>query len=70
MENFPFISEFYSEGAAYEVTEERLAAKVRELLISPETAQQAGRKARQLYERSSGGVDRAMAMIAGVMGDI
>ncbi|MEW6163303.1 MAG: 3-deoxy-D-manno-octulosonic acid transferase [Nitrospirota bacterium] len=64
MENFPFIKDFYSEGAALEVNEEGLYPKLRELLLSPEKAKEMGLKARQLYMKNAGAVERAMKIIA------
>ncbi len=63
MENFPFIEEFYSEGAAFKVEANALAKKIKELLLAPEKARAAGMKARDLYAKNSGAVDRAMDMI-------
>lgn len=66
MENFPFIRDFYEEGAAFEVTAEGLAGKIRELLADPSTAREAGEKARRIYTENSGAVDRT----AGIIGQI
>jgi 3-deoxy-D-manno-octulosonic-acid transferase len=63
MENFPFIKDFYLEGAAFEVEANGLARKIKELLLAPEKALAAGIKARGLYEKNSGAVDRAIDMI-------
>jgi 3-deoxy-D-manno-octulosonic-acid transferase len=63
MENFPFMKDFYEAGAAFEVDADSLAKKIRELLISPEKARTAGEKARELYLKNSGAVERAMAVI-------
>lgn len=68
MENFPFIGDFYRAGAAFEVQEAGLPKKIRELLVSPEKAKTAGRAAKELYEKSSGAVDRAMEVIREVLG--
>jgi 3-deoxy-D-manno-octulosonic-acid transferase len=68
MENFPFIRDFYREGAAFEVEEAGLPKKIRELLVSPEKARAAGRAARDLYAKNSGAVDRAMAVINEFLG--
>lgn len=65
MENFPFIKDFYSEGAALEVNEEGLYPKLRELLLSPERAKEIGLKAQQLYRKNTGAVEKAMEIIAG-----
>ena len=63
MENFPFIKEFYLEGAAFEVDSNTLAKKIKELLLAPESARATGLKARELFMRNSGAVERAMGMI-------
>lgn len=69
MENFPFMREFYDEGAAFEVAEASLTEKMRELLASPEKAREAGEKARALYRQNSGAVARAMVVIKEVLRD-
>jgi 3-deoxy-D-manno-octulosonic-acid transferase len=53
MENFPFIKDFYN----------ALAKKIKELLLAPEKARAAGFKAKDLYIKNSGAVDRAVEMI-------
>ncbi len=63
MENFPFIREFYAEGAAFEVESNTLAKKIRELLISPEKAKAAGEKAKALYTKNSGAVEKAVRIV-------
>lgn len=65
MENFPFIREFYAAGAAFEVTSTGLAKKIKELLMQPEKAKSAGEKARALYLKNSGAVDRALKIVDG-----
>jgi 3-deoxy-D-manno-octulosonic-acid transferase len=67
MENFPFMEEFYGEGAAFQVEPTGLAKKVRELLIDPGKAEAAGKKARELYLKNAGAVDRAMGIINKIM---
>jgi 3-deoxy-D-manno-octulosonic-acid transferase len=64
MENFLFIKDFYSEGAAIEVMEEDLYSKLRDLLLSHERAREMGLKARRLYMKNSGAVERAIEVIA------
>lgn len=64
MENFPVIKDFYNAGAALEVNEEGLYAKLKELLRSPEKAKEIGSKAQELYRRNAGAVERAMVIIA------
>lgn len=63
MENFPFMQEFYDEGAAFEVEAGSLADKIGELLADPELAKAAGDKARRIYESKSGAVEKAMEII-------
>jgi len=68
MENFPFIKDFYAAGAAFQVTSTGLAKKIKELLMQPEKAKSAGEKARALYLKSAGAVDRAMKIVEGFIG--
>lgn len=63
MENFPFITDFFHEGAAFEVDATTLAKKIKELLLEPEKAKSAGQKARELYMKNSGAVKMAMKVI-------
>ncbi|NWF52088.1 MAG: 3-deoxy-D-manno-octulosonic acid transferase [Nitrospirae bacterium] len=63
MENFPFIEDFYSKGAAIKVNEEGLYSALKELLLSPEKAKEIGLKAQQLYRKNTGAVDRAMEVL-------
>jgi 3-deoxy-D-manno-octulosonic-acid transferase len=65
MENFPAIQDFYKAGAAIKVKEEELYSKIKELLTMPEKAMDIGLKARDLYKKNSGAVERAMEIIAG-----
>jgi 3-deoxy-D-manno-octulosonic-acid transferase len=69
MENFPFIEDFYSEGAALEVNEEGLYPKLRELLLSPERAKEMGSRAKGLYKKNAGAVEKAMEIVAGYIRD-
>jgi 3-deoxy-D-manno-octulosonic-acid transferase len=68
MENFPFIKDFYREGAAFEVEAAALPKKIKELLLAPDRAKSAGQKARELFLRNSGAVDRAMGIIREYLG--
>jgi len=68
MENFPFIKDFYAAGAAFQVTSTGLAKKIKELLMQPEKAKSAGEKARALYLKSAGAVDRAMKVVERFVG--
>lgn len=68
MENFPFIKEFYAAGAAFEVTSMGIAKKIKELLMQSDKAKSAGEKARALYLKNSGAVDRAMKIVERFIG--
>jgi 3-deoxy-D-manno-octulosonic-acid transferase len=63
MENFPFMEDFFREGAAFEVQSTGLAKKLKELLIDTGKGEAAGRKARELYMKNAGAVNRAMEII-------
>jgi 3-deoxy-D-manno-octulosonic-acid transferase len=63
MENFPFIRDFYSQGASLEANEESLYSALRELLYSPEKVRKMGDKAKEIYTKNTGAVDRAMEVI-------
>ena len=63
MENFPIIGEFYKEGAAIRVGEEDLLTKLKDLLLSPEKSKAIGSKARMLYNKNAGAVEKAMEII-------
>jgi len=65
MENFPFIKDFYHEGAALEVSEESLYLKLKELLLLSEKANVMGLKAKELYMRNAGAVEKAVEIVAG-----
>lgn len=64
MENFPVIGDFYKEGAAVEVSEDRLYSKLKEMLLSPEKAKEVGLKAQQLYRKNTGAVDRSLEIVS------
>ncbi|GAB4483395.1 MAG: 3-deoxy-D-manno-octulosonic acid transferase [Thermodesulfovibrionales bacterium] len=63
MENFPFISDFLREGAAFEADGHTLAKKIKSLLIDPAKAAEAGRRARELFLKNAGAVDRAVEIV-------
>ncbi|MDH4233024.1 MAG: 3-deoxy-D-manno-octulosonic acid transferase, partial [Nitrospirota bacterium] len=63
MENFPFVREFYEQGAAFEVQPSSLAEKVGEFLERPDIARAAGEKARRLYVSKAGAVGKALEII-------
>jgi 3-deoxy-D-manno-octulosonic-acid transferase len=63
MENFPFIRDFYSQGASLEANEESLYSALRELLYSPEKVKKMGDKAKEIYMKNSGAVEKAMEVL-------
>jgi 3-deoxy-D-manno-octulosonic-acid transferase len=64
MENFPVMGDFYRHGAAVEVSEDGLYAKLKEMLMSPEKAKDIGSKAQELYRKNTGAVDRSIEIIS------
>jgi len=64
MENFPVIEDFYRHGAAVEVSEDGLFAKLEEMLMSPEKARDIGSRAEELYRKNTGAVDRSIEIIS------
>lgn len=60
MENFPFIDDFYKEGAAAKTDEEGLHDILKDLLVSPEKRKKMGGKAKTLYFKNAGTVNRAL----------
>jgi 3-deoxy-D-manno-octulosonic-acid transferase len=63
MENFPFIEEFYSGGGAVRTEAVLLYGVLKDLLDSPGQMQRMGSIAKELYEKNSGAVQRAMELI-------
>ena len=70
MENFPFVQEFYREGAALEIKEEELYEKIKDLLLSPEKAKAIGLRAGELFKKNAGAVERAMEIIERYLAEI
>ena len=63
MENFPVIRDFYTEGAAIEVSEDELYSVLKGLLLSPEKAGEIGSKAKELYRKNAGAVERSLKIV-------
>jgi 3-deoxy-D-manno-octulosonic-acid transferase len=63
MENFPFMQEFYAEGAAFQVGPDGLAAMINNLLAEPEKAGHGGSKARECYLKNAGAVEKSLDII-------
>jgi len=60
MENFPFSKDFQREGAAIQVQEGCLYPELRQLLLFPEKAKEMGLKAKKIYMKNTGAVERAI----------
>ncbi|MDI6800793.1 MAG: 3-deoxy-D-manno-octulosonic acid transferase [Thermodesulfovibrionales bacterium] len=63
MENFPFIDEFYKSGGALRVEEGNLYQALKDILNSPEKMSAMGKTAKDLHDKNSGAVERAMEEI-------
>lgn len=68
MGNFPFISEFYENGAAVEVDEEGLYETVKELAASARKREAIGGRAREILVRNRGAVERAVKVVEEYLG--
>lgn len=60
MHNFPFIKEFYAEGAALQADGDNLHTVVRDVLKSPEKRAAIGARARAIMDANRGAVERAV----------
>lgn len=63
MENFSIIEEFYLEGAAIKAPEDRLYEILKTLLQKPEILKEMGSKAKKVYLKNVGAVNKAMKII-------
>ncbi len=63
MENFPFIDEFYKNGGALKTDADNLRQSLKELLSDQGKMSAMGKTAKELYEKNSGAVERAMKEI-------
>jgi 3-deoxy-D-manno-octulosonic-acid transferase len=63
MENFPFMNDFYEQGAAIVADAAGLSKRLNDLLCSPEIRTDMGRAARALYDRNTGATDRALQIL-------
>ncbi len=68
MENFPFIGDFYRNGAAAKAGADNLAGTIREVLESPELMRSMGTAAKRLYESNAGATEKALQVIKGFIG--
>ena len=70
MENFPVIRDFFKAGAAIEVDENNLYAKLKELLLYPEKAREVGLRGHEIYRKNAGAVKAAMEIVARYLPDV
>jgi 3-deoxy-D-manno-octulosonic-acid transferase len=68
MGNFPFMGEFYDEGAALMADSESLSRELERLLDSEDMRRDMGRRASSLIEKNRGAVKRAIGLVEGLMG--
>ena len=68
MENFPFIGEFYEQGAAVSAGAAELLPTLKRLLGSAEKRLEMGSRARALYDSSTGATDRAVRLMERYIG--
>ncbi len=67
MENFPFVREFYSAGAAKSVSKDTLADALLSLLASPATMREMGKAARALLEQNAGATGRTLDRVSALL---
>lgn len=67
MENFPFIEEFYREKAALKTNEKTLFDCLANLLMDPEEISLMGKRARELYLKNSGAIDKTFNVVRGYL---
>lgn len=63
MENFPFIEEFYKSGGAMKTSADSLSQSLKGILSNKEKAAEMGKIAKDLYDKNSGAVERAVEII-------
>lgn len=63
MENFPFIDEFYKSGGAIKTDADNLSQILKDILDSPQKIAAMGAVAKDLYNKNSGAVQRAIKEI-------
>jgi len=63
MDNFPLAEEFFSEGGALMVEPEEIEEVVSELLDYPQKRADLGKKAKEIYERNKGALERTISII-------
>lgn len=69
MDNFPLAEEFFKEGAAIKAEPQDILRHVIELCDSPSKRLEMGKKARLIYERNRGALERTIKVIEEVVND-
>jgi 3-deoxy-D-manno-octulosonic-acid transferase len=63
MDNFPLVEEFLREGAALMVEEGQIEEVISELINSPKKRADLGQRAKEIYERNRGALERTISVI-------
>ncbi|MDX9713928.1 MAG: 3-deoxy-D-manno-octulosonic acid transferase [Dissulfurispiraceae bacterium] len=63
MDNFPFARDFYAEDAAVHTDRQGLTDTLEGLIASPEKIKAMGNKAKELYDKNSGALERSIKAI-------
>lgn len=69
MNNFPLAEEFFKEGAAIQVEPQDIVKHIIELCDAPEMRLEIGKRARLIYERNRGALERTIKVIEEIMND-
>lgn len=67
MGNFPFIAEFYAQGAAFPASDDTLPDVLYDLIMNAEKARSAGERGRLMLDANRGAVERALSVVEGIM---
>ncbi|MFN3740303.1 MAG: 3-deoxy-D-manno-octulosonic acid transferase [Thermodesulfovibrionales bacterium] len=67
MDNFPLAEEFFKEGAAIQAGPEDIVKYIIELCDAPEKRLEIGKRARLIYERNRGALERTVKVIEEIM---
>ncbi len=69
MHNFPLAEEFFKEGAAIQAEPQDILKHIIELCDAPEMRLETGKRARLIYERNRGALERTIKIIEELMND-
>lgn len=67
MSNFPYINEFYRDGAAINTSRHDLYNDLKVLLLSEDKRINMGKKAKAIYENKSGAIGRSITLLKGYL---